>query len=82
MAERLIDANKLKKRKVVTVDGVFKMGATEEDIDNAPAIDAIPIEWLEQRYPPAVMTDSTAYITKVRVIDEVIRAWRAERKEE
>lgn len=45
---RLIDADKLNIYDVSPAYGTCVMGVTEEDIEFAPTIEAIPIEWIKQ----------------------------------
>ena len=46
---RLIDADKLKIRNVSADYWYTVMGITENDIDNAPTVKAIPIEFIERK---------------------------------
>lgn len=46
---RLIDADKLKIRNVSADYWYTVMGVTENDIDYAPTVKAIPIEWLMKK---------------------------------
>ena len=43
-----------------------------------PTVDAIPIEWMKQKYPAAVNHDSVRYIAKVDPLNEIIEEWRKE----
>lgn len=45
---RLIDADKLKIRNVSADYWYTVMGVTEDDIDYADTVDAIPVEWIEK----------------------------------
>ena len=45
---------------------------------NALTVEAIPIEWMKQKYPAAVNHDSVRYISKVDLLNEIIEEWRKE----
>ena len=103
MTGRLIEAEELKELMIETLEHIKenpKMNGQEmhiiaaiqmlsEMIDDAPTVDAIPIEWLLNHCPMAVASDSTNYIKMANSINEfihrLVKLWRTEqakRKEE
>ena len=48
------------------------------ELKNMPAVEAIPIEWMKQKYPAAVTHDSVRYISKVDLLNEIIEEWKKE----
>lgn len=46
---RLIDADKLNIYDVSPAYGTCVMGVTEEDIDEAPTVEAVPVQFIQQR---------------------------------
>lgn len=50
-------------------------------VEKAPTVDAIPVKWLEERYPIHDTYGTEAYFRKAYAIYEVIKEW-AERKED
>ena len=50
----------------------------ESEIECAPTVEAIPVEWMKQKYPAAVNHDSVRYISKVDLLNEIIEEWRKE----
>ncbi len=48
MTGRLIDADKLDIYDVSPAYGMCVIGCTEEDIADAPTVEAIPIEWIKK----------------------------------
>ena len=63
---RLIDADELDIYDVSPAYGMCVMGVTQEDIDDAPTVDAIPVEWIEQHFG------------SMRIAQMIIESWRAE----
>lgn len=62
---RLIDADKLP----ISFDG-HTVSVWKNDIDNAPTIEAIPIEWLKKC--------GDSYILCCTIVDDIIEEWREE----
>lgn len=56
------------------------------DIEDAPAVDAIPVDWLLQQGKTAYASDTVEYIREVeqynKTITDLIDKWRSEREEE
>lgn len=72
---RLIDADKLNIYDVSPAYGTCVMGITEEDIELAPTVEAIPVEWIKQ-YGERNWLD---YGTPYNAITCMLKAWE-ERK--
>ncbi len=81
---RLIDADDLKKsiiKRLGISDEKFLLAAEKtlyEEIENAPTVEAIPIEWIKEVICLAEKTGFTDYAYKLNVL---LSDW-AERKEE
>lgn len=73
---RLIDADKLNIYDVSPAYGTCVMGITEEDIELAPTVEAIPIYWIEEW----CLSQDLEYIRIA--IKKMMDNWKAERKEE
>ena len=50
----------------------------EYTIDNLPAIDAIPIDWLKKKYPLTGVYGTESYFRTAHIVDELIKEWEAE----
>lgn len=73
---RLIDADALKIRDISPSYWHVVDGVTEYDIEDAPTVDAIPVEWLLNEWEPKEWED-----VGYQVMRRIIADW-AERKEE
>lgn len=72
---RLIDADKLNIYDVSPAYGTCVMGVTEEDIELAPTVDAVPVSWiLDQWLNNYYDMPESAKI----VIRTMIKKWREE----
>lgn len=74
---RLIDADELDIYDVSPAYGMCVMGVTQEDIDDAPTVDAIPVSWLTAQAENPSNSDSLR-----NAIDHIVYSMWAERKEE
>lgn len=76
---RLIDADELDIYDVspAYAYGFCVMGVTQEDIDDAPTVDAIPVSWLTAQAENPSNSDSLR-----NAIDHIVYTMWAERKEE
>lgn len=84
---RLIDAEKLNIYDVSPAYGTCVMGVTEEDIELAPTVDAVPVEFIEKRAKAygdkAEQCEGTEFIypyLSERVLNLLIAEW-SDRKE-
>lgn len=74
---KLIDADTL----MLNLDRAFGDGLINsiEDlyslIDNEPSAEAIPIEWMRARYPVNAKYSGDAYMSKAKVVRDVIREY-------
>ena len=89
---RLIDADKLKIRNVSADYWYTVMGVTEDDIDNAPTVKAIPIEWLKNKrdelekeyydlfhaYTDESKNNQVWLLNNFRAFNTVLRYWEKE----
>lgn len=78
---RLIDADKLKREEIVSLEyGTFKPTDGEivdgKTIDNAPTIDAVPVEWLDNWG----RRNTFFYGDKYNVITMLLREWRCKQR--
>lgn len=71
---RLIDADKLKIRNVSADYWYTVRGVTEDDIDNAPTVNAIPIEWMYEWR----MKNNEQYNVGVSSFSQMISDWEKE----
>jgi hypothetical protein len=86
---RLIDADKLNIYDVSPAYGTCVMGVTEEDIELAPTVDAVPLEWIKRRIEGLNIqaensTDDNKWAEFAReafALEKIVKFW-AERKEE
>ncbi|MBR2096586.1 MAG: hypothetical protein IJ907_01900 [Prevotella sp.] len=76
---RLIDADALNTYDVSPAYGMTVIGLTEEDIELAPTIDAIPIDWIRQWHQRRVSGRKNYKAATTMVIRELLDAWDAER---
>lgn len=76
---RLIDADKLKEKAFGGRRGLINTS----DLDNAPTVEAIPIEWIEMRIAPLYWTVEGRKIQEVAywLIDEW-EEWKREQSNE
>ena len=65
---RLIDADALKIRDISPSYWQVVDGVTEYDIEDAPTVEAIPIEWLKNWNPKEL--NDTGYQVMRRIIDD------------
>ncbi len=73
---RLIDADKLKIRNV-SADYWYKvMGVTEENIDDADTVDAIPKQWLRELQTRYLKEDC---LMSVGIVNEIMNLWDYEK---
>ena len=52
-----------------------------EVLSNQPTVDAIPIEWLIEKYQIVGMSGTETYFKKAYAVHEIIKDWRTERNE-
>lgn len=72
---RLIDADSIP----WFVEGVGDIPViTKEEIDKMPTVDAIPIEWLIEKYQIDGMCGTETYFRKAYAVHEIIEYWRME----
>ena len=76
---RLIDADALEIRDVSPAYGMVVMGVTINDIDDAPTVDAITVEWIKQRM---LNVEDTMLGVAYSVLISEWEDEQAERKEE
>lgn len=89
---RLIDADKLNIYDVSPAYGTCVMGVTEEDIELAPTVDAVPIEWINQRVKGLKIQlinadeDDVDLIwhlrDEIQTLTELIDYWKAEQEKQ
>ena len=76
---RLIDADELDIYDVSPAYGMCVMGVTQEDIDDAPTVDAIPVSWIKENKNLARTVGAWQYEL---FLDTLLKDWEEERKEE
>lgn len=80
---RLIDADAIEYEQIMDPmgNGMYSHAnhVYEGVIDAMPTVDAIPVKWLEERYPIHDTYGTEAYFRKAYAIYEVIKEWK-ERK--
>lgn len=59
-------------------DGL-KLAWIEKAVDDAPTVEAVPVKWLEERYPIYDTYGTEAYFRKAYAIHEVIKEWHERR---
>ena len=75
---RLIDADALE-QKCMYIDDYSAV--LELDIDNAPTIDAIPVEWLKEHVDGEIRdSDGNSYGRKKITVVEALSMWRKEQE--
>lgn len=52
----------------------------ESEIECAPTIDAIPIDWLKKKYPLTGVAGTESYFRTAHIVDELIKEWEAEKE--
>ena len=88
---RLIDADKLDIYDVSPAYGMCVMGVTQEDIDDAPTVDAVPVSFIQKRMDELKDIADYEFIAnggyvgnlsyQVHELEQLLKAW-AEREEE
>ena len=75
---RLIDADALEQKRMCIDD---YSAVLELDIDNAPTIDAIPVEWLKEHVDGEIRdSDGNSYGRKRITVVEALLMWRKEQE--
>ena len=74
---RLIDADKLKRTEGIfqyqiseSFDRISASAYTFEDVENAPTVDAIPIEWIKETIKLAENVQASKYAEHLRILLE------------
>lgn len=92
---RMIDADKLERQIVGYGSGRQEWVIKATKVDNAPTVDAIPIEWLEREFSRRGIVTShfrvmvgneqlpdEVYVDARIVVRDIIDVWREEQKDE
>ena len=80
---RLIDVDALNTYDVSPAYGMTVIGLTEEDIELAPTVEAIPVEFIRHWIHELNRVRSNGKVWAAIVLQALLDAWaRAERKEE
>lgn len=75
---RLIDADALEQKRM-RIDDYFAV--LELDIDNAPTIDAIPVEWLKEHVDGDIRdSDGNTFGRRRITVVEALSMWRKEQE--
>ena len=72
---RLIDADELDIYDVSPAYGMCVMGVTQEDIDDAPTVDAIPVSWIKENKNLARTVGAWQYEL---FLDTLLKDWEEE----
>jgi hypothetical protein len=74
---RLIDADALR-QELLYIEDIPTV--TEFDIDNAPTIDAIPVEWLNERHRKCCEEGDTDLMDAITVLCNEYHVWQKEQE--